>query len=229
MTIYYSRGACGRSPRWPAVLFALLALAGVGTLTAAFVLMPARPPVPGPLQAPDGYEIDGLGRLLSRAEPVDVRIPAIGVDAPVVATGIAANGSIDVPPLFAPQVAGWYRYGPSPGEAGSAILVGHVDSKESGPAVFYQLGRVRKGDTVEVGRHDGSTAVFTVDGVRLVAKDEFPAEEVHRSATSALLRLITCGGRFDRKHGSYLDNVIVSATLIDLTDAPLTGTSAAPR
>jgi LPXTG-site transpeptidase (sortase) family protein len=227
VTVYYTRNARRSSRRWAPALLALLALAGLGTLTAAFVFMPARPPVPGPLQAPDGYDIDGLGRLLSRAEPVDVRIPAIGVNAPVVATGIAANGSMEVPPLFAPHVAGWYRYGPSPGEAGNAILVGHVDSKESGPAVFYQLGRVRKGDTVEVGRHDGTTAVFTVDGVQLVAKDEFPAQEVHRSATVALLRLITCGGRFDRKHGSYLDNVIVSATLTGITG--LTRTSATPR
>jgi LPXTG-site transpeptidase (sortase) family protein len=216
-----------RSPRWAAVVLALLALTGVGTLTAAFALKPARPPAPGPSQAPDGYDIDGLGRLLSRAEPIDVRIPSIGVDAPVVATGIAANRSIEVPPLSTPQVVGWYRYGPSPGEAGSAILVGHVDSRESGPAVFYQLGRLRMGDTVEVVRGDGSTAVFTVDGVRLVAKDEFPAQEVHRVATQALLRLITCGGRFDRKQGSYMDNVIVYATLTGISD--VTGTSAAPR
>jgi len=191
----------------------LLAVAGIGTLAAAFLLMPSGPPVPNPAQIPDGYRVDSSGRLLSRAEPVAVRIPVIGVYAAIVATGIAANGSIEVPPLDQPSIAGWYRYGPSPGESGSAVLVGHVDSRESGPAVFFRLGDLRKGDDVQVDRADGTTALFTVDGVRLTAKDEFPAQEVHRAAAGALLRLITCGGRFDRKQRSYLDNVIVYATL----------------
>lgn len=203
-----------RSRRLAGLFFALLALAGAGTLTAAFVLLPHGPPRPSAAQIPDGYELDGLGRLLSRAAPIAVRIPIIGVDASVIPTGIAANGSIAVPPLESPDLAGWYRYGPSPGEAGSAVLVGHVDSRAAGPGVFFDLGRVRKGDTVEIDRADGSTATFRVDGVRLVAKEAFPADEVHKAAASALLRLITCGGRFDRKQQSYLDNVIVYATLI---------------
>jgi sortase (surface protein transpeptidase) len=194
-------------------LVGLLALAGLGTLAAAFAFAPPRPPLPGAAQIPDGHEADGLGRLLSRAQPVAVRIPVIGVDAAIVATGLAANGSIEVPPLDTPDVAGWYRYGPSPGESGSAILVGHVDSRASGPAVFFRLGDLRKGDGVEVDRGDGTTAVFTVDGVRLMPKDQFPAPEVHRVAAGALLRLITCGGRFDRGQRSYLDNIIVYATL----------------
>ncbi|MEV0270248.1 class F sortase [Hamadaea sp. NPDC050747] len=191
----------------------LFAVAGVATLAAAFAFMPARPPLPSLAQIPDGYTVDGTGRLLSRSVPVSVRVPAIGVDAAIVATGVAANGSIEVPPLETPDVAGWYRYGPSPGEAGSAVIVGHVDSRTSGPAVFFRLGELRKGDDVLVDRDDGTTAVFTVDGVRLVPKDEFPAPEVHRVAATALLRLITCGGRFDYATRSYMDNVIVYATL----------------
>ncbi|NUT35695.1 MAG: class F sortase [Hamadaea sp.] len=202
------------SRRLAGLLLTLLALAGAGTLAAAFVLLPAGPPRPSAAQIPDGYDLDRLGRLLSRATPVAVRIPGIGVDATIIPTGIAANGSIAVPPLESPELAGWYRYGPSPGEAGSAVLVGHVDSRATGPGVFFELGRVRKGDTVEVDRADGSTATFRVDGVRLVAKDAFPAEEVHRVATAALLRVITCGGRFDRAQQSYLDNIIVYATLV---------------
>ncbi|NUR73917.1 MAG: class F sortase [Hamadaea sp.] len=191
----------------------LFALVGIGTLAAAFVFMPPRPPVPDPAQIPDGYTVDGTGRLLSRSAPVGVRIPAIGVDAGIVATGVEPDDSIEVPSLATPDLAGWYRYGPSPGEPGSAILVGHVDSRLSGPAVFFRLGDLRKGDDILVDRDDGSTAVFTVDAVRLVAKDEFPSQEVHRAAATSLLRLITCGGRFDRSARSYLDNIIVYASL----------------
>ncbi|MEV6964745.1 class F sortase [Hamadaea sp. NPDC051192] len=209
----------------------LFALTGVGTLAAAFVVMPARPPLPSPAQIPGGYTVDGSGRLLSRSSPVAVRVPVIGVDARIVETGVAANGSIEVPPLHTPDLAGWYRYGPSPGEAGSAVLVGHVDSRASGPAVFFRLGELRKGDDVFVDRGDGTTAVFTVDGVRLVAKDEFPAPEVHRVASTALLRLITCGGRFDGATRSYLDNVIVYATLTGTgpTGSRLTGSGLTER
>jgi sortase (surface protein transpeptidase) len=210
MIMYRSRAR--RPNRLALVAIVFLALLGVGTLLAA-VVVPSGPPRPDYADAPNGFVRDGDGRLLSRSAPVGVDIPAIGVSAAIVGTGVAANGSIEVPPLDKPGEVGWYRYGPSPGEAGGAVLVGHVDSRTSGPAVFFDLGRLHKGDKIEVRRGDGSTAVFTVDGVAMYPKNEFPAAQVHRVAKQALLRLITCGGPFDEKAHSYVDNVIVYATL----------------
>lgn len=211
MTVYRSASARNRGR---VLLVWLLALAGVATIVAAYVIGPLGPPRPGLADAPDGYVRDGSGRLLTRSAPVHVVIPAIGVDAAIVPTGVAANGSIEVPPLDQPELAGWYRYGPSPGEAGSAVIVGHVDSRAAGPAVFFDLGRLHKGDKISVVRDDGSTATFAVTGVELVAKDSFPAAEVHKQSSTALLRLITCGGSFNRSQHSYVDNVIVYAAAV---------------
>ncbi|RKN39689.1 class F sortase [Micromonospora endolithica] len=150
---------------------------------------------------------------LPRADPVAVSIPAIGVDAPLVAVGVDDRGTLEVPPVDKPTVAGWYRHGASPGETGNAVLVGHVDSA-AGPAVFFDLGRLRPGDTVRVSRVDGRVASFVVESVASYPKDRFPTDEVYGPSTSAGLRVITCGGRFDRSSGNYVDNVVVFATRI---------------
>jgi LPXTG-site transpeptidase (sortase) family protein len=192
----------------------LLALAGAATVLAAFVLGALGPPRPSLADAPNGYFRDGSGRLLTRSYPTSIAIPAIGVSASVLPTGLADDGSIQVPPADQPDVAGWYRYGPSPGEAGSAVIVGHVDTRATGPAVFFNLGRLHKGDTISVVRNDGRKATFAVTGVQLVAKDAFPADEVHRTSSGALLRLITCGGAFNSRQHSYVDNVIVYAAAV---------------
>ncbi len=189
--------------------FWLPALAGVGAITFAFIVGPSGPP--RPLLSSPSESSAGSGRALARSTPVSVRIPAIGVSASVVSTGLAADNSIDVP---RPEVAGWYRYGPSPGEAGSAVIVGHVDSRAWGPAVFYSLGLLHKGDHIMVVRDDGTTVAFQVTGVQFVAKDAFPAAEVHKISPHPLLRLITCGGPFDRAQRSYMDNVIVYASAL---------------
>jgi Sortase domain len=211
VSVYRSKPA---QRRLHAALFVwLLALAGLGTLAAAFIVAPLDPPRPSLADAPDGYHYSA-GHLLMRSTPIAVDIPAIGVSAPIIPTGVAANRSIEVPPLDQPSVAGWYRYGPSPGEAGSAVIVGHVDSSTSGRAVFFDLGRLHKGDRISILRDDGATAGFAVTGVSLVAKDAFPATEVHKTSSAALLRLITCGGSFDREARSYLDNLIVYAVAV---------------
>lgn len=177
----------------------------------------------GPPSAPDARTPDARSPTgkpfvpavppLHRADPIDVSIPAIGVAAPLVAVGADATGTLEVPPLDRPTVAGWYRHGVTPGEIGNAVLVGHVDSS-AGPAVFFDLGRLRSGDTVRVARVDGSVATFAVDTVGSYPKDRFPTDEVYGSSTVAGLRLVTCGGRFDRSRGDYVDNVVVFATRI---------------
>jgi sortase (surface protein transpeptidase) len=142
------------------------------------------------------------------AVPVRLRIPAIGVDTRVQRVGLAADGTVAPPDGW--QVAGWYSKGPRPGQPGPAVIVGHVDSK-AGPAVFYRLPELRRGDAVFVDRADGSSVRFEVRGMRQVAKARFPASTVYAPTLQASLRLLTCGGTFDASTGHYRDNIIVTA------------------
>ena len=145
--------------------------------------------------------------------PVRLQIPAIGVDTPLQRLGRAKDGTVEVP--SGPgrwQEAGWYAPGPRPGDPGSAVILGHVDST-SGPAVFYRLRQLRPGDRVEVVRADGSRVRFAVERVEQYPKRRFPTDEVYYPTLSPRLRLVTCGGTFDRARRSYRDNVIAFATL----------------
>jgi sortase (surface protein transpeptidase) len=144
------------------------------------------------------------------ADPARVRIPAIGVDAPVLPLAVDAQGVLPPPPTN--EDTGWWRTGPEPGEAGPAVIVGHVDGRE-GPAVFFRVRDLVPGDEIAVDRVDGSTAVFTVERVERHAKDAFPTEAVYGRTPDARLRLVTCGGEFDRSTRHYVDNVVVFAAL----------------
>ena len=142
------------------------------------------------------------------ARPLRIRIPAIGVDARVVRVGLDGGGALEVPSGWGD--AGWYVHGPRPGEPGPAVIVGHVDSA-SGPAVFYRLGALHPGAAIHVMRRDGSAASFRVRRVERWPKDGFPTRRVYGATRGPALRLITCGGSFDRSTGHYLDNTIVFA------------------
>ncbi|MFD9613247.1 class F sortase [Streptomyces sp. NPDC004288] len=148
---------------------------------------------------------------LARSRPVKVSIPALFVEAPLIPLRLDSRGRLGAPPLDKPMTAGWHEAGPSPGEKGTAVLVGHRDTL-TGPAVFLSLKALRRGDTVKVTRADRTAAVFTVDDVTTYAKNTFPDRKVYGSTGRAELRLITCGGRFDKKHG-YDANVIAFAHL----------------
>ncbi|MFI6587943.1 class F sortase [Embleya sp. NPDC050493] len=152
------------------------------------------------------------GPLLARSEPATVDIAEIGLHAPVAAVGLDADGAVQVPPPDQERRAGWYDQGPTPGELGPAVLVGHLDST-TGPAVFYDVGTVRAGSTVEIHRADRSTAVFTVDAVERFTKTDFPTQRVYGDLNRAELRLITCGGDYDPEHGGYQDNTVLFAHL----------------
>ncbi|MEV2239163.1 class F sortase [Micromonospora sp. NPDC049891] len=193
------------------VLIAALAVVGLGLVGTGLTRLPARPPQPDGAAAPHLTVPAPSLPPLPRAVPVEVRIPTIDVRAPLVAVAADGAGALEVPPLDRPGVAGWYRPGVSPGETGNAVLVGHVDSP-AGPAVFFHLGQLRPGDTIEVVRTDTRVVRFAVDGVEAYPKDRFPTDLVYGPAETAGLRLITCGGRFDRDDGEYVDNVIVFAT-----------------
>ena len=145
------------------------------------------------------------------ADPVRVRIPRIEVDAAVLALELDPHGVLPPPPTN--HETGWWRAGPEPGEAGPAVVVGHVDSRE-GPAVFFRLRDLDPGDLIAVDRADGTTVEFTVGRTERYGKNSFPTAEVYGDTPNAQLRLITCGGAFDRRSGHYLDNVVVYADRI---------------
>lgn len=173
---------------------------------------PHPPPQPSAAEAGTGGDrAPSAARALPHSPPDRIRIRAIGVDAPLMGLGLTPQGSLDVPPAEKKNLAGWYESGTSPGERGTAIVAGHVDNAE-GPAVFYDLGAVRKGSTVEVDRLDGTTAVFTVDAVEVYDARAFPDAKVYGAARRPELRVITCGGGYSRSTG-YQGNVVVFAHL----------------
>lgn len=209
----------GRRGALVAVVAGLLALVGVG-LVAAGVRGSDGPPPPvanasvhtsstSPLVA----ETQGadLGPVLAGSPPVALDIARIDVHSKnIVDLGLAKDGSIEVPRDY--SAPGWFTPGPSPGQFGPAVIAGHVDSKK-GPAVFYRLGELRRGDRVKVTREDGSVASFVIDRVKQYEKDKFPTRVVYGNSTNrAELRLITCGGQYDKKAG-YLSNIVAFAHL----------------
>jgi sortase (surface protein transpeptidase) len=210
----------GRSARWRLAVVALgagLVAVTVGsTGLAAAALSPQHaaqlPARPSPIPAPSGPAVlpASLTTAQQAARPVWLSVPAIGVRTSLVDLGLRANGTLQVPSSTA--VAGWYTGSPRPGTVGAAVIAGHVDSR-LGPGIFFWLRTLRPGDRVYVGRADGTMAVFTVTVVRKYAKDQFPTAAVYGAVPDAELRLITCGGVFDRSLGSYLSNVVVFARL----------------
>ncbi|MDX2932799.1 class F sortase [Streptomyces ipomoeae] len=150
-------------------------------------------------------------RPLGRSVPVGLRIPAIDVDTPVIRLGLAPDGTVEVPPVTAHDRAGWYEHSPTPGRTGPSVILGHVTVGAYGDGVFRRLAELRRGERIMARLENGTTAVFTVDHVRTVAKADFPADAVYGDVDRPELRLITCGG--PRSGDEYRDNVIVFATL----------------
>jgi sortase (surface protein transpeptidase) len=142
--------------------------------------------------------------------PVRILIPAIGVSAPVIPLYLNRDRTLQVPDNF--SQTGWFVGGPEPGENGAAVIVGHVDSK-SGPAVFYRLRALRRGDRITVVLKNKSTVRFVVQSRIEVPKRHFPTKLVYGRTKGPTLRLITCDGAFDRSTGHYVDNAVVFATL----------------
>jgi LPXTG-site transpeptidase (sortase) family protein len=145
------------------------------------------------------------------SKPARIRIPTIRVDAPVAEVGLDAHGNLPAPSPTDRNLAGWYQQSAAPGTAGNAVIDGHVDTR-TGPAVFYLLGALHKGDTIDITRADRSTAEFTVDAVELYSKGSVPAGQVYGPANHPQLRLITCGGRYTKASG-YQGSVVVFAHL----------------
>jgi Sortase domain len=181
----------------------------------------APPPVPPAWAAatrqPAGHDPRGWHRPTDRpspSSPVSLAIPAIKVRARVIALGLNSDGTVAVPPLSDPGVTSWYDKGPAPGQPGAAAILGHVDAATVGPAVFYDLGNLRPGAKIYVRLRDGQTVVFETYSVVLYAKARFPTAKVYGYTTWPTLRLITCGGLFDKRTGHYLGNVVAFASYV---------------
>ncbi|MCF2533927.1 class F sortase, partial [Yinghuangia soli] len=161
---------------------------------------PPRDAVPGPAQS-DGPQ----------TPPTAVRVPALGLSAPVVAVGVAPDGQTEVPPDG--RTVGWYRFGPQPGApAGSAVLVGHVDTADGRLGEFAKLDGIKTGDRVLVQRAgDAAPLAYRVTRAETTAKSGFPAADIFRRAGPPQLVLVTCGGSYDRQAGGYQANFVVTA------------------
>jgi hypothetical protein len=226
-------GSSSRRPSRPVTALIAVALAIIGAvLVWAALARPSTPdalapapndqsmpsispgaPKPTPERGTPGADETDLrdqimGLVLPESEPVAVSIPRIRVRSRLVPLGLEENGELETP---RPADVGWYSRGPSPGALGPAVIAGHVTW--NGPAVFYRLGTMRRGDQVSVTRKDGKTAVFTVTRVAQFSQSRFPTREVYGPIDHAGLRLITCGGTYDAARHKYLDNVVVFAKL----------------
>jgi hypothetical protein len=208
-----------RGARLLLAITVVLALAGAGALVTGLsgVLSATAGPTrlaPAPASAPPAA---GAPVVLAPSDPVRLDIDAIGVHTSLVQLGLNADGTVQVPSLDTEEEAnqaGWYDGSPTPGELGPAVILGHVDSARFGRAVFYDLGALLPGDRLDVARADGSTVTFQVDSVSRYPKSAFPSDAVYGDIDHAGLRLITCGGVFDRNARSYTDNIVVYASAV---------------
>lgn len=216
MSPAHARSRVRTSVRPWAWLSSLLAVAAVVCLVVA--VQAAGPSAPrGVVAPPDPVAPSSAAAEPSVAPaaaappPVGLRIPAIEVDAAVTRVGLNEDQTVEVPSVAAES--GWYRLGPPPGQSGSAVILGHVDSRQ-GPAVFYRLRFLQPGDRVIVDAADGSTSTFRVLRLATYLNDDFPADQVYVSSGSdRLLNLVTCGGRYDPETG-YQANVVVYTRMV---------------
>ncbi|MGW4895231.1 class F sortase [Kitasatospora sp. NPDC004240] len=198
-------GAQRSGSPWPGTLAAAAALV-LGAWLVHGGGQPVLPPAPGAGQALSGFAPVSVVPPLGRSGPTRIRIPALRLDAPVTGLGLDASGRLEAPPDTERNLAGWYRDGAAPGERGTAIIAGHVDLA-SGPAVFYALGALHRGERVEILREDGMTAVYQLYAIEVHDRKDFPDERVYGQAGDAQLRVITCGGAYSEERG-YTGNVV---------------------
>jgi len=214
----WPEGGYGRPPRPVGLRARLAGVTGVvlilSGITAVGVTFLSQQHAPQPSAAAAGaIGSADRGPALQRSVPVSVDIPAIDVTSRLLHLGLNADGTIQVPSLVtSADDAAWYKYSATPGQIGTSVIEGHVDSYQ-GPAVFYRLGALQPGDTIDVTLADGITAIFRVTGVREYLKSSFPAKAIYGTTNYAALRLITCGGVFDYATGHYLSSTVVFASL----------------
>jgi LPXTG-site transpeptidase (sortase) family protein len=153
---------------------------------------------------------------LARSVPSTLRIPSLHIDSPIMKLGLNADHTIQVPPLNQPNMTGWWDGGPTPGETGASVILGH-NIGNGRASVFEKLGTLKPGDTVQVTRSNGSVATFEITKLEQIAKSRFPTEKVYGKLSYPGIRLITCGGRFDSSWGHHVDNIIAYGKLVNGT------------
>jgi sortase (surface protein transpeptidase) len=168
---------------------------------------------PQHIQAPVHDEMSVQVVSLEKSQPVLLRIPKISLEATFESPlGLAQDGSIAVPEGF--DTVGWYKHGPTPGEMGPAVVLGHVDSVD-GPAVFFSLGQLEVGDEVYIMREDGSEGKFVIERKERYLQSEFPTKEVYGDISYPGLRLVTCSGTYKKGEQRYTHNLVVYGRLVE--------------
>lgn len=198
------------------VALALVAAATAGCSSGSDTVQDGPGPNDGPnLSSPSvtGGPVVPLAAL-APADPVELKIESIGATSSLIPLGLNPDQTISVPPVSQPLQASWYKFGPTPGAVGPAVVLGHINGNGQ-PGIFARLHETKPGDQVTISRNDGSTAIFTITRLEQLSKDSFPTEAIYGDlpGTTSELRLITCGGTFDRNARSYKDNIIAFATL----------------
>jgi sortase (surface protein transpeptidase) len=166
---------------------------------------PSPPPSPTPAPTPPAPE-PSAAAVARVAEPTRVVIPRIGVSNPMTPVGLHPDRTLVVPDDG--QVAGWYTGAPRPGRTGPSVIVGH-NSWKGARGVFWDLHRLAPGDVVEVHHDDGTVVAFEVERIEQYPKDRFPTKRVYGNTPRREVRIITCGGVFDQRRRSHLDNIVV--------------------
>lgn len=184
-------------------------------LVGVFCLGLALGQITGPFRLPDWLSGSDPtpGDALAPSRPTRIEIPALGLRARIHPVGLDSDGTIAAPSMRRADEAGWYEDGPSPGQYGPAVIVGHVDD-EDGPAVFHRLASLDRGSRIQIDRRDRQEATFQVTAVRSYDKAALPAREVYGDFSRPGLRLITCGGRWIGGAEGYAENVVIFATLV---------------
>ncbi|MDQ0797856.1 class F sortase [Streptomyces sp. B1I3] len=214
--------APGRSLLWPAAAVGLGFLLVYNSFDASAGVQPpttvssapatTAPGATTPAAPTPSASASTAGPGLPRSEPERISIRDIAVDAPFTPLSIGSSGRLDAPPADDKNLVGWFKDGATPGERGTSVVAGHVDTK-TGPAVFLYLRTLKKGSAVDITREDGVVATFKVDTVETFSKADFPSDRVYDDNGTAQLRLITCGGEYDKRAKDYKDNVVVFAHL----------------
>jgi hypothetical protein len=230
MTAVTRSGAARSGPHRWWVVTGVLAL--VGGCCIAVGLQDHRHPLAGPVVAPSTLTTAPatiVGTIpvpvVARSVPVSLRVPAIALSVPLSTLGLNRDGTVQVPDNI--QEPGWFRLGPTPGQIGSAVILGHVDSYQ-GEGVFFQLRALLAGDQVQVSLRDGAVTNFVVTAVDMYTKTQFPAQRVYTSDGHRTLQLVTCGGTFDTATSHYLSNIVVFTSFVSATAATTPVATAPP-
>jgi sortase (surface protein transpeptidase) len=147
--------------------------------------------------------------------PLNLKIPAIGLDANIITVGLNADGTMEVPDPNLSNSVGWYSYSPTPGEVGPSVIVGHVVDYV-GPSVFWRLQELHPGDEIAISRQDSRSALFKVDDIRQYSQEDFPTSDVYGNINYAGLRLVTCGGHYNPATGHYTLNTVVYGSFVKI-------------